>query len=704
MRWLVVSGLSLVALTDARAQVDDHASGDASDEQVVEDVADDADEVVVIRGRAPDMGEPITYELTGDELRLLPGSGNDALKALQSLPGVARVPFGMGGLALRGSSPRDTSVVLDGIEVPMLYHFGGLTSFIPSSMLAAIDLQPGSFGVAHGRARGGLVAVTSKPGRADRWRFGAELGLSEAYMRGDGPGPMGGTWSFGMRRSYADAIFQAVLPEGQTDVTFLPRYYDAQLRYHKQLSERDTISAIAFGADDRMATSDLALASRFTRVGVRWQRRAGGVRSHALAWFGTDRADIVGYAAPDDMDVPGNEQPIDPASRDIDYRRRRRASTVGVRAGSRRPLRAETSVQVGLDAQAGQRDMLVISQVPSEQPDGDDVAFEQYLYRFVADVGVWVELEHAMRARRILVRPGIRVDRYGLSEDWAFDPRITVSERLPRGIELTQSLGVYHQPPLLGDLAHEPDNVASSYSVQAALGAEMRLAGAVDVSVTAFFDRARRLPVRVTPADFGAGFDEFDPSFTDTALEFLEEQFGTVHVEPRGHGRAFGAELLVRYSSPRWFAQMAYTGSRSERRDDPAAGSPYHPYVLDQTHILTLIGSVRLGRGWRLGARARYATGRPTTPIKSLIDLDGREYIALEGEPWSGRLPRFWQLDLRVDYSWRRTWGTLAVFLDLHNATNQPNIEAYRFSRVFTRSARLRGLPIFPWFGLEYRQ
>ena len=81
---------------------------------------DDA-EVIEVTGTAPRAPEKIKLE--PELLHTMPGAGNDALRGLTSLPGVARVPFGMGGLALRGAAPHDTRVFLDGIEVPILYHF-----------------------------------------------------------------------------------------------------------------------------------------------------------------------------------------------------------------------------------------------------------------------------------------------------------------------------------------------------------------------------------------------------------------------------------------------------------------------------------------------------------------------------------------------------------------------------------------------------
>src|SRR5687767_4939424 len=52
-----------------------------------------------------------------------------------------------------------------------------------------------------------------------------------------------------------------------------------------------------------------------------------------------------------------------------------------------------------------------------------------------------------------------------------------------------------------------------------------------------------------------------------------------------GVGRAYGGELLLRYKQMgRFFGWLAYTLSRSERRDTPDAD--WEDFDYDQTHIL----------------------------------------------------------------------------------------------------------------------
>src|SRR5678816_86520 len=127
----------------------------------------------------------------------------------------------------REAAPRDTKVYLDGIEVPLLYHFGGLASFIPTAAVDELTLEPGGASVRYGRGLGGVATITSRTGRRDRWRVGAELSLIHAAAIAEGPGPLNGSWLMGVRRSYFDAIIEAA----QLDLAMAPRYGDAQLRY-----------------------------------------------------------------------------------------------------------------------------------------------------------------------------------------------------------------------------------------------------------------------------------------------------------------------------------------------------------------------------------------------------------------------------------------------------------------------------------------
>ncbi len=686
--------VEVVVIADGYAPYAAMVSATARAARVVLRVSVDADgEVIEVVGTAPVIAEPPRYELSGAELRTVPGAGNDALKSVQTLPGVARVPFGAGGLVLRGASPRDSNVFLDGIEVPILFHFGGLASFYPSALIDSAELVPSGFGPEYGRARGGIVTLRSRAGRDDRWRAAGEVSLIDASARADGPA-LGGTVAFGIRRSYVDVVLALALPEDSAGrLTIPPRYYDAQFRYDVSPTARDSVTVLAFGADDRirLGPSDpmdddpdgFEFGSRFLRLAARWQRRVDDVVITAMPWVGVDQSEIrVG----------------DQGSTRTTYPAGLRASVVRVTSWGQ--------VAGGLDVQGGRYDLQLTNNPPPMPGVDEQVEVEKDTTDYAADVGVWLEGLYRIEGGRLALRPGVRAERFGVGGAWAVDPRLTVSHALPRGVTLEESVGLYHQPAILADKDWGNPSLRPSYAVQGAVGARVEDAAGVDASVTGFASEAYDLAVDVvssaSPASAGGTVNAGGAGAA--SAELLYEQFGAwSYRDSVGRGRAYGVEVAAKRATSSYYAWLSYTWSRSLRRDDPTRFTGYHPYILDQPHLLTALGSVALGDNWRLGARLRYATGNPYTPsVGTYFDSDEQEYRPVDGAVLSARLPAFFQLDVRLDRRWRRSWGEMALFIDVQNATNRLNAEGVSYNYDYSELEYTRGLPIFPSIGLEY--
>jgi len=118
----------------------------------------------VVRGERP-RREVSVRTVATEEVRTVPGTQGDVIKVVQNLPGVARSPFGIGLLVVRGSDPADTQVFLDGIPIPLVFHFGGITSVVSSDVIEALDFYPGNFGTRFGRATGGAVEIRTRDPR-----------------------------------------------------------------------------------------------------------------------------------------------------------------------------------------------------------------------------------------------------------------------------------------------------------------------------------------------------------------------------------------------------------------------------------------------------------------------------------------------------------------------------------------------------------
>ncbi|HEY8086718.1 MAG TPA: TonB-dependent receptor plug domain-containing protein, partial [Polyangiaceae bacterium] len=110
----------------------------------------------------PRVEEATATSIPTAEAKLVPGTEGDTVKVLQMLPGVARPSFGTGQLVVWGAAPEDTRVFVDGVEVPALYHLGGLRSILPSDLVRDVTLVPGAYGADYGRALGGIARVDTR--------------------------------------------------------------------------------------------------------------------------------------------------------------------------------------------------------------------------------------------------------------------------------------------------------------------------------------------------------------------------------------------------------------------------------------------------------------------------------------------------------------------------------------------------------------
>jgi hypothetical protein len=92
--------------------------------------------------------------LRQEEFLQMPGSGGDPVKAVQNLPGVNRTSGGDARVVIQGSEPEDTKYNIDGHQVPLVFHFGGLSSVVTPEAVGSVDYFSAGYGPEFGRALG----------------------------------------------------------------------------------------------------------------------------------------------------------------------------------------------------------------------------------------------------------------------------------------------------------------------------------------------------------------------------------------------------------------------------------------------------------------------------------------------------------------------------------------------------------------------
>lgn len=656
-------------------------------------------EVIEVVGEAPEATTPTEYRLTADEIRSTPGAMNDALRAVTILPAAARIPYSFGGLVLRGMSPRDTSVFVDGVEIPMAFHFGGISAVFPTGLIADMRVVPSGFDVSMGRTQGGAIEIVTRTPRRDQLRLGGEVSLLHASVSAEGPMWGRGAFLVGVRRSYIDAFLRPFLD--RNDPT--PSYLDGQARLVWGTPGRGETTAYVLASLDRIANSEDAAKPNdpyadgyfstslgFVRVGAQHQRRWDKTTVKLAPFVGTNllSAHARDYGGTMELD----ETKIS-----------RRWYQFGARGEW---LRDDPGgfLRAGVDAAGGYLGR-VSGDVVVDDLDVEDVGVPRNTVLW-SDVALWAETRRQWWNNRVSIRPGLRLDRFGLGEETTVDPRLNAHVDVTSQVTLRGSLGRFHQPPSAAHFDEFTDNLAakSSYVDQATLAVELAATPSLGLTAAGFWHEGHRTLVDATIDSDGDALDGQDLIFR----ELLEEQVGFYGNQAnRGRQRSYGIELSTKYEADRFRLLANYTWSRSKRSylvPEPGA----EPYGLDQPLRLNLAVATRLGR-WNVGARLTAVSGNPARffPAGTLIDAEHQD----PSQAPLNRLPTFWQVDLRVDRQWQRPYGTWSLFFDVLNVTNHRNVEM-RESMPDDWSddpghvprwtySDSRGLPIIPTIGLE---
>ncbi len=631
--------------------------------------------------RVPPPPREVTRRTIGKkQLTRIPGTRGDALRTVELMPGVARPPLGAGVLIVRGSAPADTQALFEGIPVQLIYHFGGLTSFVNSRMLESIEFYPGNFSVRYGRRRGGVIEVRAAELPRDELHAVADVNLIDASLLVQTPISEDAEIAIAGRRSYFDILFESALESADVSTVAAPVYYDYQLITTYRPGNRDRLRLMLYGSSDEFRLlfdepndNDSAVSGDFD-FGTVFHRGQGSWRRKL-----TDRLDQELEVAVGTVDVDfglGEVFDFNLSGTDIYARsewRGRVTDKVHLNGGLDLFFFPGKFTYTGppVESSEGNPDMnasgATISNLDTITASDDFTLVQPAVY-----------LESALILYPLRVVFGSRIDYFDEIEEFTFDPRVSSHLSITEDTKLKAGLGIFSQPPEFQESSPalgNPDLEASN-SVHATLGADQEVVEGFSLSLDGFY---KHIFKRVVSTEFGE-----PPFFTND-----------------GQGRVYGLEVSGKIvPKGRFFGYVSYTLSRSERKD--REGAPWRLFDFDQTHILTTSAVVRVGRGWEVGGTFRIVSGNPDTPVvgSSLNTITGL-YSPLFGRTNSVRSPMFNRLDVRVEKLWKFPDWKLALYLDLQNAYNADNPEGRIYDFEYRERQDIRGLPIIPNLGIR---
>ena len=639
------------------------------------------------------------YVLEQRTLETVPGTFGDPVRVVETLPGVARSSYGAGLLIVRGTKPNDTKVFVDGIEVPLIYHFLAGPSVINPNFLEDIGYYPGNYPTRYGDAIGGIIDVTTSKERPDVFSGEVDINLLNAGAYADGPIGEDGSFRLGVRRSYIDAVLAAALAIADADSFLIaPVYWDyqAQAMWNPNSSNRlgllwlgshDALTVVTTDGDDRGI--NLTLKSDFNRVITTWRHVEKDFSVVVKPYLGLDAFNFD--TGPLGLDA--------------------QVYTVGTRADAEYSPAKWFSLNVGVDGNwqyasfTGDLPVPRDYYHPGSTITGVSQSDEQDVEPYELSDDYWRAVTYFdlvfQPVDDLQLTPGFRFESWNHPAGGVllWDPRFVARWRIGGGFTVKGGIGRFSQPPQPGNVDEtfgNPD-LGPEWAMHYSAGVEWEPYEKLTIDLQGYYTRTYDLVT--TSGSFEA----------DSEGDVSTSALGNV-----GYGQSYGMELLVKHAPTDYFyGWIAYTLARSElagfdfiKGDAGAAGNTGDLVLspFDQTHILSVVGSVKLGRGWETGLRLRLVSGNPYTPtIGGRFSGDTNGYFPITGPIRSERLPAFFQLDARVEKKWTFDNWLLTIYLDIQNVTNQANSEFFTWDYRFSESWKVPGIPFFPSLGINGR-
>ena len=676
--------------------------------------------------------------LSGADVRAMPAllGESDVLRTLQLLPGVRGGQDGGAGLVVRGGSPDQTLVLLDGVPVYNAAHLFGFLSTFNGDAVDTAELTSGAYPARYGGRLGSVLDVQTRDGDLKRAHVQGQLGILSARILAEGPLVPGRLSALvSARRTYVNTLAAPFVARANAraaergDIQVQPRvsFDDLNARVAWRPSDRDRVSVSVYDGGDSFGFETVdpveactpGMGCRSTGTtdafggGLDWGNRVASLRytrvvsPRVLATAALTSSDYRLNVALDVEDGVGGDMPRTSRARYRSAIRDRVARVdLDVAAGRGHTLRLGASVSAYRFTPGA------LSLSLSGEDAGTGAALDTLLgsdATRAAEGAVYAEDE--IRVGRLALSLGLRAALYTAGR-WRYpsvEPRVSAAFRLHDRVALKASAARTQQPVHLlttgagvglpADLWVPADSLGPERGWQMGVGVA---ASSPSGRTTLTLDAYRRAMRGLLAYRDGAGFTSATADYQDLVVT--------------GSGSATGVEALVRHRTSRVTAWLAYTLARAERQFDALdAGQPF-PYRYDHRHALAAVALVRLSRRLDVSAAFTYGTGDAVTLPTATYDAAEIDYGSVDywvsadaqsrtatayGPRNRYRLPAAVRLDVGATLFFRRGERPHALALSVYNATNRKNpflttYETQTDAATGTNRQQLIGVVLFP--------
>lgn len=626
-------------------------------------------------------------QLDARTLAQIPGTFDDPIKAAQIFSGAGGVNDFSGFLAIRGSSPEQNVVVVDGLALPNPYRFrlalGGGMSIINPNTTESVLLHMGGFSAAYGNSLSSVLEVQTRSGNLDEMHYQGGVNLTDMNAVVEGPLPgVSGSFLLSARRTYYDLIINQFAK--QENAAF-PFFSELSGKWNLQLGDRDGL-AISFSRNGEGTNLENELSSDLTVkedvktyvANIGWSHQVSQRMQlntslsyyndrGTYAAFGVDTL-LVYYWSDVDQAILDSLMTTQNTKESLDGKE--------INANFRQELQIQTGdnswLNFGISGSQVKAKTLFespphLSFVSARTETPAYVDFEASHFYYAGFV------ESNTKANDNLhLRLGLRYDYSSLMGVGRASPRLTIWYQFNEAFSVDGSWGYFYQYP----------NPAAIYSrnfpIDLSIGlGELEPEKAVHHLIGIERSLGQRFQLR---AQFYSN---------ELSKMLLPIYPGSAQAANTGEGRARGFEIVLQKNAEpsAWLSGLlTYSYGQAGYRQAAVQGTQWHRQKYDRRHALTGYLNLHLSRRWYASLFGQYSSGLPYTDVTGIENFyrggrNGRNWHFSRGELFAAEFPAFKKLDIRLGYRTALHKKGLKFYLDFVNVTNEQNLAEITWER-----------------------
>ena len=643
----------------------------------------------------------------------------DVLKVLQLLPGVQSGTEGSAGLYVRGGSPDENLMLIDGVPVYNVNHMFGFFSAFNADAIKNVTLYKGSFPAHYAGRLSSVVDVRMKEGDMHHFHGNLHVGAVSSKFNFEGPLWKGKTsFNISGRRTYSDLMTNAALwyitnIEGD-DTNYGAGYYfyDLNVKVNHKFSDRDRLYLSYYSGDDEVYFSfkeqDTKHQTNTAKLGWQWGNVVTAARwNHVITpqmfldasvSYTQYRHKIgMGFTEVDKMADQTYKAQLDMKSGIYDKSMKTELHYSPTPQHDMRMGASYTHHTFRPDVMT-MNEKLDKDENKMKKGEPDILAHETQLY--VEDN---ITLGHAVK-----MNAGLNYSTFTVGGKFrhALEPRL--SSRLLLTDNLSLKAGYAYMTQYVHLLSNSSislptdlwvpvtETILPEHAHQVAAGAYYELEGLCDLSVEAYYKHLSN----ILEYREGSSFMTGNTSWQDKVA--------------MGRGWAYGLELMAQRSIGDFTGWVAYTWAKSMRQFDRTGhiinqGNPF-PAKYDRRHDVNITASYKLSPRIDLSATWVYATGNCGTLITHHYEQQPHDPNGYAGQLgyYEGRnnyrMEPYHRMDLSVNFHkhFKRHPRVVRTFnISLYNVYNNMNpfmvylYEGYDWT-TDSYYKQLRKVTIFP--------